>query len=396
MRAGPVAIPYLRLSGFYFLNFAFIGVMLPYWSLYLQAIGHGAAAIGAISAGMALVRILAPNLWGWMADRKLQRIMVIRLGAVMGLLSLAALPWRHDFAWVLGVSLLNTFFLCAIMPQFEALTLACLGDQLHRYGQVRLWGSVSFVFAVIVCGWLFDRIAVTLLPWFLIALLVLLVLGSLWLRDTGTARKAVAAGGLLRALRSPVLLAFMAAFFLLQFSHAPYYTFFSLYLDAHGFGRAQIGLLWGLGVIAEIALFALSHHLLRRWSVRDVLMLSLFLAALRWLMIGYGVDSIGVLVLAQLLHAATYGSAHAAGMVLLRRHFEEGLQGQGQALYGAFCYGGGGAAGAAISGQLWELSPRWCFVMAAVAALAAGGIVWRFVRGSLVELPSNAAIDLPR
>jgi PPP family 3-phenylpropionic acid transporter len=97
-----------------------------------------------------------------------------------------------------------------------------------------------------------------------------------------------------------------------------------------------------------------------------VLIASLLLAALRWLMIGFGAASVGVLVLAQCLHAATFGSFHAAGIEFVRRHFGYADQGQGQALYSAISFGAGGALGALGSGWLWDRSQHAVFLLAAL------------------------------
>jgi PPP family 3-phenylpropionic acid transporter len=169
--------------------------------------------------------------------------------------------------------------------------------QVHRYGLVRLWGSVSFIVAVVGAGHVVrSRRASPRLPQLLLALLVLIAAGALAdprarVRGATHARRAGAARS--SSARAP-LVAFLAASFLLQFSHAPYYGFFSLYLEQHGYTRAATGLMWSLGVVAEIGVFACAHRLLARFGLRAILLASLLLAALRWLMIGFGVDTPGV------------------------------------------------------------------------------------------------------
>ncbi len=379
--------PYWRLSSFYFLYFSFLGAMVPYWALYLEAAGLGAAAIGAVLAMMAATRIVAPNFWGWLADRSERRLLIIRAGAIGAFLSLASLVWRQDLPWVIAMATLHTFFWNAILAQYEVITLTSMRAAVHRYGLVRLWGSVSFVLAVALSGVLFDHLSVRRLPWLLALLLALIAIGSFAIRDAGGSVRHSTSGGLAVLLRQRVVLAFLAAAFLLQFSHAPYYGFFSLLLDQHGYSRAAIGQFWALGVVAEIGVFALAHRLLMRFSLRDILMASLLLAALRWLMIGLGADHVWVLLLAQCLHAATFGSFHSAGVELVRRHFGHGHQGQGQALYSAVSFGAGGALGALCTGLVWEQSPLLAFVLAAAAALLGWWLVYIALHGALVDQP---------
>ena len=257
---------------------------------------------------------------------------------------------------------------------------------MQRYGLVRLWGSVGFIVAVIGCGMLFDRIDVIQLPWLLLALLALLVIGSWLVRDPDAGARAQGAQGIGERLREPALLAFLLASFLLQLSHAPYYGFFSLYLEQYGYTRAATGQMWALGVLAEISVFAFAHRLLARHGLRRILLASLLLAALRWLMIGYGVEHIGWLLAAQCLHAASFGSFHAAGIELLRRYFVPAQQARGQALYAAVSFGAGGAVGAVLSGVLWDVDPRMAFLVAALAAFAGWLLVLALVRGPLVTV----------
>ena len=170
----------------------------------------------------------------------------------------------------------------------------------------------------------------------------------------------------------PAILSFLAASFLLQLSHGPYYTFYSLYLVEHfHYSNTQTGMLWALGVIAEVAIFLVMHHLLRRFSIRQLLLFCFVVTSLRWLLIGYLADYILVLLIAQLMHAASFGIAHAASIELVRTQFKGAHQGQGQALYSSLSFGAGGAAGALIGGMLWDASASLTFLLAAAASLLA-------------------------
>lgn len=380
----PSGSTYARLSSFYFLYYGFLGAMMPYWSLYLQAVGLDATAIGIVLAVMAAARVVAPNFWGWIADRSGRHLQVIRAGALLAAASFAALPLGSGMAWIVAVVLLHSLFWNAILAQFEVITLASLRNAAERYGLVRLWGSVSFIVAVVGCGLLFDRISVLQLPWVLLGILLAIAAGAWLIRDPDTGLRARDAEGIGTRLREPALAAFLLAAFLLQVSHAPYYGFFSLYLEQYGYSRAATGQIWALGVIAEIGVFAFAHRLLARFSLRSILLASLLLAALRWLMIGFGAGHAVVLLLAQCLHAASFGSFHAAGIELLRRYFAPAQQGRGQALYAAVSFGAGGAVGALGSGVLWEIEPRSAYVVAALAAVAGWWIVLTMVRGPRV------------
>jgi len=376
------ALPYWRLSGFYFSYFALLGATAPFLALYFDHLGFSAARIGELVAIPMLMRCVAPNLWGWLGDVSGRRLLIVRLGALCTLVSFASIFYRQDYAWLALVMALHAFFWHAVLPQFEVITLAHLREQAARYSQIRLWGSIGFICTVVGLGALFERLSLDAYPWALIGIMLAIVLSSLWIPNAQPQMHAgeTGRGGFLQQLRRPGVLAFYAAVALMLLSHGPYYTFITLHLESLGYSRSQIGWLWALGVLAEIVLFLVMARLLARFSVRQVLLASLLLAALRWLLLGNLAEHWPVLLLAQVMHAATFGSFHAAAIHFVRHSFAARQQGQGQALYAALS-GVGGALGALYAGYSWNsLGPAWTFALASLAALLAAVIIARRLR----------------
>ena len=181
----------------------------------------------------------------------------------------------------------------------------------------------------------------------------------------------------MRQLRQPGVLAFFVVAGLMQLSHGPYYTFITLYLESLGYPRGVIGQLWAVGVVAEILVFLLMVRLLRHFSLRQVLLASLLLAVLRWILLGTLADQWLCLLLAQLLHAATFGSFHSVCVLVVRSSFNARQQGQGQALYAAVS-GVGGGLGALFAGYSWTgLGPNMTFLCASLVALLGAIIIYR-------------------
>ncbi|MDX1803281.1 MAG: MFS transporter [Alcanivorax sp.] len=371
---------YWRLSAFYFLYFGLLGALVPYWSLYLRDLGFSAAAIGTLMAIPQLTKIGAPNLWGWLADRSGRRLRIIRLGNFAAAVVFLPVFWIDRFWSMAALLVAFSFFWNAVLAQFEVLTLQTLGRQSHRYSHVRLWGSVGFITSVLVLGELLDRMSTTLLPWVLSVILWLLWLGTLTLpREHPSQRHEQAlptSPSVLSVLRRRQVALFLLASFLMQLSHGPYYTFYSIYLQDLGFSKFTVGGLWALGVVAEVGLFLLMHRLLQRFSMPAILIGSLLLASLRWLVIGAAGDSLLWLAAVQLLHAATFGSFHAASIAWVQKQFGSRLAGQGQALYSSLGYGAGWATGAWLSGKYWHSYGADLFFWAAAAALLAAVILW--------------------
>ncbi|MCD5974729.1 MFS transporter [Pseudomonas quasicaspiana] len=366
-------LPYWRLSSFYVFYFALLGSTAPFLPLYFSHLGFSSARIGELVAIPMLMRCLAPNVWGWLGDYTGRRLVIVRLGAICGLLAFSLILVRQSYAWLAMVMALHAFFWHAILPQFEVITLAHLRGQTSRYSQIRLWGSIGFTLTVVGVGRLFESVSLDYFPSVLVAIIAAIVISSWWIPNAQPVLSTTHPenGGFFRQLTRPGVLAFYACVGLMQMSHGPYNTFLTLHLEQLGYGRGLIGMLWAVGVVAEVLMFMAMSRVLQRFSVRQVLLTSFLLAALRWLLLGNLADHLVVLLFAQLMHAATFGSFHATAIHFVQRSFGAQQQGQGQALYAALA-GTGGALGALYSGYTWNfLGAGWTFTIASAAALAA-------------------------
>jgi PPP family 3-phenylpropionic acid transporter len=179
-----------------------------------------------------------------------------------------------------------------------------------------------------------------------------------------------------RLLCQPPVLLFFLTVFLMIFAHAALYAYYSLYLARLGFSPSFIGLMWALGVLAEIIFFFYQAQVLTRYALNTLLLCSFLICAVRFFMIGFGAHSLILLVLAQLMHAVTFGMHHSASMALLQRWFGSGLTARGQALYVAVGYGLGGSLGGLVAAQWWErVSPAAAFLGSAMVAMLGAGVV---------------------
>lgn len=374
-------MPYWRLSGFYFVYFAALGAIVPYFSVYLRSVGFNAAQIGELMALIMISRIVAPTIWGWIADHQDQRMVVVRMAALLSAVAFAGVFVSVRFWWLALVMLAFSFFWNATLPQVEAATMSHLGGRASQYARVRLWGSIGFIIAVVGLGSLFDYVdAWWLLP-IVMVLLVFIWLSSLTLPDRELDIDTEHHGPLLKIFLRPDVAAFLFACFLMQASHGPYYTFYTIYLSDFGYSKTLIGWLWALGVACEIGVFVVLHKVQRRISLRWIMLGSCALAAIRWLLIGYFPRQLSVLFLAQVLHAVTFGAYHAAAIETVHNFFRGKHQIRGQAIYGSVSFGLGGALGSVYAGYVWDSSgASMAFVFAAILAAAATVVVWRWVK----------------
>ena len=306
---------------------------------------------------------------------------IVRAASFIGTLVFSAILLNNSYLWIAIVMLIFSLFWNATLPQFEANTLQHLGNKSHHYSKIRLWGSIGFILSVSILGILFETISIEAMPIALIITMTGIWLMSLTVPESAAQHLKSDHQPLTHLLKQPSVLAFFAICFLTLLSHGPYYTFYTIYLEQHGYGRTLIGQLWALGVIAEIIVFLLMHRWLPRYGIRVVLIISLILSTLRWLLIGFFPDSLALLLFAQILHAASFGSFHAVAITWVHQHFTGKNQARGQALYSSIGFGAGGVLGSLLSGYFWvSPGPTMTFLMAAITTFFATLIALRWLK----------------
>lgn len=374
---------YWRLSAFYFAYFGFVGAFTPYWSLYLKSLAFNAFQIALLMSLFQVARMFSPSLWGWLADHLGQRVRIIQWLAVLSLISYIGVFFGTSFGWLFAVMLLLSFFWSASLPLIEVVTLGHLGDKFDRYGRIRMWGSIGFISAVIALGYLLDAASMQGLLWVVLGLLGAVLLFSRQLPEPYVAvQHAEDHGSLWSILCRREVVALLTACFAMAAAHGVYYTFYSIYLVDHGYSTEIVGWLWALGVICEILIFLCMPHLARWLGLRRILLISLLLAFVRFTLLGWAVEWWWVIVLAQVLHAVTFGSYHASAVALTHRYFRGRHQSKGQGLYTGISYGVGGTFGGIISGFAWDkLGAGWTFTLSAACALL-GAVIFLWLMPS--------------
>ena len=343
-----------RIAGFYFFYYAFVGMFAPYWSLYLQSIHFDAIEIAILMSVQPVMRMIAPNIWGWLADRSGKRREVVVAAASLSAVFYLGVFATTSFWGMLLVLGLMSFFWSASIPLVEATTFSYLGKHAAHYGRIRSWGSIGFIVAVVGLGYAFDYIAIAWLLWAGLVCEIGILLFARQIPPTEVLAHHTDSQSIRNIVLQPRVLALFGACFLMSVAHGPYYTFFSIYLVEHGYAKSAVGGLWALGVICEIGVFFLMPWLVRRYGFTRILIGSLGLAVLRFMLIGWGVDFLLLLLLAQVLHAATFGAYHAASVGLVHEFFQGRHQSKGQALFGSLTFGAGNMLGGLASGPIWQ------------------------------------------
>jgi len=361
----------LNFALFFFAYYGYIGVFSPYASLYFADRGVSAVQIGVLMSMMQVMRIFGPNLWGWVADHTRRRVMVLRVTSAASALVFCGMFWGEAFVFFFVLMLVLNLFTSAQGPLSEALMLSSMRGDLTHYGRLRLWGSVGFIVTVITAGQVLDWQGIRLMPWIALGLLVMVAAVALHMREEVAMPRSQDTPSVRQLLKQREVIAFFISTFLMIAAHASLYVYYSLYLSQIGYSKTVIGLMWSLGVVAEILFFYFQAPLFRRFGIPTLMLTSLLIGVVRFSMIGFGAESLVMLLIAQILHAATFGVHHSASVATLQRWFAGPLQARGQALFISVSYGLGGSLGGLLLSACWDtFGARLVYMIAALFCFA--------------------------
>lgn len=363
-----------RFAQFLFSYYAHAGTFATYASLFFAARGMSAGQIGVLMSLIQVMRMIGPNLWGWVAERTQRRVLVLRANAVAALCAFSALFVASGFEQLFVVMVLLNLFTSGMVPLAEAQLLSEMRGDLSGYGRVRMWGSLGFILAVTGAGYGLEWWGVESLLWIAGALLLTVLAATLQVREHVTGEQRKPQRPVLHVLRQPEIFGFFASTALMVAAHTSLYVYYSLYLEQIGYSKPVIGFMWSIGVVVEIFFFYHQSAVIARIGARALMLLAFGVAVARFVMIGAGAGWFALLLLAQVLHALTFAAHHSSAIVTMQKWFSGQLQARGQALYMSIAYGVGGSAGGLFMSLCWEqLGPSGVYYMAAVLA-ALGGL----------------------
>jgi PPP family 3-phenylpropionic acid transporter len=371
-------VPFAALSATYF---AHIGFFNPYLPLWLKSLGLPITVISLLASVQSFTRVFAPYAWGALSDHTGERVKLLRISAVIALVSSAGLWWVHDPWWIALVLLLLFTHTSSMMSLTEATMAQIVAGDWGRYGRVRLWGSAGFMVTVFAAGAWFERFGMGSFPVWTAATLAGVLLCTFCLPNLKEPPHPAGHAPhepIGTALKRPVVRWFFASLLFHVMAHFAIYGFFSLYLDNLGYSKATIGALWAVSVIVEIGWFYAQGRLITRFPVERWLAICAAAMVLRMAMTAGMGQWLLALFAAQVLHALTFATHHTCCIAMVSKHFPGRLRARGQALFTVTGYGIGGVCGVLAGGEIiahWGF--RTMFAAAALLALLALACSWR-------------------
>jgi PPP family 3-phenylpropionic acid transporter len=368
----PPAFAASRLALFYATHFAVIGVVLPFWPVWLEDRGLTAREIGTVLALGMVMKVVGNPLFAQIADRHGSPRGVMVALAAASLAAFALFETAHGFWPLFAVSALFFTVWPATLPLGESLTMRTARAHDLDYGRIRLWGSITFICMSALTGWVLKAEPVAAVFWMALVVIALKVPVCAALPAQASPKAPRDAWLVMAVFRVPGFWMFLAAGALIQSSHAVYYGFGTLHWLGAGIDEQTVGWLWAEGVIAEIILFALGGRLLARLGPVGLLALGGAAALLRWPALALGTD-LAVLATVQALHAFTFGATHLGAVHFIARMVPPDLSATAQAVYAAVVMGLAFGPAMLAAGALFDAVGAAAYGV--MALMGAGGFV---------------------
>lgn len=356
----------------YFTYFFSYGIFLPFWSVWLKGVGLTPEIIGMLLGAGLVARFLGSLLIAPRVSDPSRLITALRVLALATLLFALAFYAGSHVAWLAVIIVGFNLFFSPLVPLTDALAGTWQKQFPMDYGRVRLWGSIAFVIGSALTGKLvslYDYRAILAMLTLGAASMLLGMLLRPSILPQGESRRQDGAGWSAWRALFVQNWRFLACVSLLQGAHAAYYGFSAIYWQSAGYSASTVGYLWSLGVVAEVVIFALSNRLFRRFSARDLLLLSAVCGLVRWSLMGWTTE-LPWLIAAQILHCGTFTVCHLAGMrYISARKGSEVIR--LQAIYSAVAMGGSIAVMTMFAGFLFEYLHQGLFFVMALLAIPA-------------------------
>lgn len=367
--------------------FVLSGTHLPFFPVWLRGIGLDSSWVGIIIAVPAVTRFTVLPFITALAERHHALRGAMRLSTFAAGFGFALLGIQHRPALVF---LIYAAICCLWTPLVPLTDAYALRGVLHYgldYGRLRLWGSAAFIVGTLLCGGLADVVAPERLIWIIVSVGLLGAIAGLWLQPLqASPRVAATAKGGRGLLRDPGFLCIIVAAALIQGSHAAYYTFSAIDWRAQGLTGLTIAGLWTLGVLTEIAVFALASRF--TLAPASLVMIGAGAAVLRWLLTAQEPHAIG-LAAVQLSHGLTFAVTLIGTMGLLVRYVPAHMTARGQGYYAASS-GIIGSAASVVSGPVYAQYGHGVYYLMALMAASGGALMW-LVRRRVALHPHSAA-----
>ncbi len=350
---------FLRLSGNYLSFFIYLGVFVPFWAMWLKSKGLSSSEIGIIIAIPHLMKVFIAPVISQAADKAQQYWRPLFICASLSVIFSSLYFIASGFWQIFFITFAVNMFMPALMPLLETITLRQAIKHKLNYGPIRSFGSLSFILAAVFFGWVVKNNSVDFVIWATWGSLVVILItvfflprGSNRICENSQIEKE-SHFPLKKLLLNPQFVLFLLTVGFLQMSHGVYYSMGSIYWQDNAIDEDIIGLLWAIGVAAEILVFIFLGGFLTKITPRYIFAFIGLVGAIRWAVTAMTL-SLPLLFFIQIFHGLTYGATHLGAINYLSSRIPDQYAGSAQSLYTALPLGLGMALSTYFGSVLYE------------------------------------------
>lgn len=316
------------------------GVFIPFFGASLAFRGLSADQIGLLLSAALILRAVAGPLSGIFADARNDRRAVMLVLYWIMLAGFGALCVVGSPLLIFLVAIPAYVAYGAATPLLESVSVRLSERFGFDYGRVRIWASSAFVVMNIGGGIVVKYLSLGAVAPMLAIAAALCVVAAVMLPSPPVAEGRAPLKARLKAtveetrelLRAPVFLIFLAAVSCEQATHAFYYGYGGLHWTALGYSQILIGIIWPLGVFAEIALFSQALRILRMFGPTKLILMGGLIAVVRWTILSFD-PPLPLVIFAQFLHGGTFALAHLGAVFFVLKAVPARLSATAQSLY---------------------------------------------------------------
>lgn len=338
------------LSFFYFLHYATLGIIFPFAGYFFKQAGFTGTEIGLYLSIFPLAKLSITNYWTQSFAASGRKHLFIAACILLSSVSLIPLLFTYNRIIVALLMMTFAFSRAGVIPVMDSIAISMDGKV--PYGRMRLFGSIGFICTSVMAGTLMDRFGTHAFIWAFMCAGILSVIPSFFVNFSVDALKPTQKSE--RKL-TPELIIFFTALTIYLTSHSFLSNFFNIKVSEAGYSQTIAGYMWAVGVLSEIFFMYNQERLLKIFSIRVLIAVSMLLGGLRYLVTGY-TDSLFLLFFFSAFHGFAYGTFHIGVMRYIRTQVPEKLKLKAQSMYSGVGYGLGSIIGSAVSGVIFDLS----------------------------------------
>lgn len=376
-----------------------IAAFFPFFALFLNGRGLSAGRIGVVIATTAFARVLCNPVWGHLSDSTLGRRRALQIGTFGSAIAALALFFTSSLGSILVVAFVFAAMSATTGPNVDALALVHLGDdQMHQYGRIRGWESLSYAAGCLVFGFVLELVGVRwAMPINAAAAIVVLVWSSTLVPDRPTHSvhhgRLGTVGAAFRA--APRFWVFLVALLLVWIGFNAAWNFISLKIVAAGGGPLLVGIGTALGGLVEVPVMRSSSTLVRRYGLRVLYVTGCCVYALGFLLWGL-ISNPTIVSVLTVFEGLGFGLLFTTGVLVIARMLPSSLYSTGQSMAATVSFGLGPILGAGIGGFVFDrFGSVTLYAGASLLALAGATVAWFALSPSALSASEAPPITAP-